>query len=243
MKKFNKSKVIIPALAMIALSTAASATGTVAWFAANGAVSVSGLQVGIKNDNVFLLVSKTNTDAEDIQEENQTSITESGSVSLAPSHPKVTIDNLTKAGTLSNWETGTSNNPGESTPENGVSLAPLSTFDGFVRRYDYHLTLAKGSADAYNLKVSSYTITATNSKSIDAVRALFATSAAAQTFSSSDSTPADNTVLAASMNDSSVVDLSVFVYYDGTDASVYTNNANLDGASISFSLSVSATNA
>ena len=43
MKKFNKSKVIIPALAMIALSTAASATGTVAWFSANTAVNVSGM--------------------------------------------------------------------------------------------------------------------------------------------------------------------------------------------------------
>ena len=41
MKKFNKSKVIIPALAMIALTTAASATGTVAWFAANGTVTAS----------------------------------------------------------------------------------------------------------------------------------------------------------------------------------------------------------
>ncbi len=41
MKKFNKSKVIIPALAMIALTTAASATGTVAWFSANGVVTAS----------------------------------------------------------------------------------------------------------------------------------------------------------------------------------------------------------
>lgn len=43
MKKFNKSKVIIPALAMIALTTAASATGTVAWFSANQAAAVTGM--------------------------------------------------------------------------------------------------------------------------------------------------------------------------------------------------------
>lgn len=43
MKKFNKSKVIIPALAMIALTTAASATGTVAWFSANQAAKVDGM--------------------------------------------------------------------------------------------------------------------------------------------------------------------------------------------------------
>ena len=45
MKKVNKSKVIIPALAMIALTTAASATGTVAWFSVNRLAQVSGMQV------------------------------------------------------------------------------------------------------------------------------------------------------------------------------------------------------
>jgi hypothetical protein len=250
MKKFNKSKVIIPALAMIALSTAASATGTVAWFAANGAVSVSGLQVGIKNENVFLLVSDDKTTAEEIQAQKKTSITyENDDVSLAPSHPKKDnenkdiVKNLTTASNVGNWETGISNDPSKSTPTDGVSLTDLESFTGFVRKYDFYLTLAKGSATAYNLKVSSYTITATSGKNIDAVRALFATSTTVQTFSTSDSTPADNTVLAASMDDANVVALSVFVYYDGTDASVYTNNANLDGASISFQLSVSATNA
>ena len=39
----KKSKVVIPALGLIALSTAASITGTVAWFSANQSVTVSGM--------------------------------------------------------------------------------------------------------------------------------------------------------------------------------------------------------
>jgi hypothetical protein len=58
----KKSKVVIPALGLIALSTAASITGTVAWFSANNVVTISGMQVRTKvGDN--LLVSATNADA------------------------------------------------------------------------------------------------------------------------------------------------------------------------------------
>ena len=41
----KKSKILAPALAILCLSTAASVTGTVAWFAANNVVSASGLTV------------------------------------------------------------------------------------------------------------------------------------------------------------------------------------------------------
>lgn len=55
MKKVNKSKVIIPALAMIALTTAASATGTVAWFSMNTVASVNGMVLKTTvNDNLLI---------------------------------------------------------------------------------------------------------------------------------------------------------------------------------------------
>ena len=60
MKKFNKSKVIIPALAMIALTTAASATGTVAWFTANNTVTASTLTFKAKaNTNLYIAAGAT----------------------------------------------------------------------------------------------------------------------------------------------------------------------------------------
>ena len=41
----KKNKILVPALAILALGTAASVTGTVAWFSANGNVTVSGMAV------------------------------------------------------------------------------------------------------------------------------------------------------------------------------------------------------
>ncbi len=55
----KKTKVIIPALGMLLLSTAASVTGTVAWFAANATVNANGMAITAKTDSEFLVISKT----------------------------------------------------------------------------------------------------------------------------------------------------------------------------------------
>ena len=57
----KKTKVIIPALGLLLLSTAASVTGTVAWFAANSTVTATGMSITAKTDSEFLLISKTST--------------------------------------------------------------------------------------------------------------------------------------------------------------------------------------
>lgn len=55
----KKTKVIIPALGMLLLSTAASVTGTVAWFAANATVQANGMKITAKTDSEFLVISKS----------------------------------------------------------------------------------------------------------------------------------------------------------------------------------------
>ena len=57
----KKTKVIIPALGLLVLSTAASVTGTVAWFAANASVSATGMQISVNSNTTYLLVSHANT--------------------------------------------------------------------------------------------------------------------------------------------------------------------------------------
>ena len=44
----KKTKIVVPALAVLLLSTAASVSGTVAWFSMNNTVTVSGMQVTTK---------------------------------------------------------------------------------------------------------------------------------------------------------------------------------------------------
>lgn len=54
----KKTKIIIPALGMLLLSTAASVTGTVAWFAMNSTVTASGMNIQAKSDSAYLVVSE-----------------------------------------------------------------------------------------------------------------------------------------------------------------------------------------
>lgn len=60
----KKSKVLVPALAMICVSTAAAVTGTVAWFAANKTVTATGMKVKAETEGSLVisnaLISDTN---------------------------------------------------------------------------------------------------------------------------------------------------------------------------------------
>ena len=57
----KKTKVIIPALGLLLLSTAASVTGTVAWFAANASVSATGMNITATTDSTYLVISRSAT--------------------------------------------------------------------------------------------------------------------------------------------------------------------------------------
>ena len=58
----KKSKIIVPALGILVLSTAASITGTVAWFSVNNSVTVDGMEVTTKVAG-NLLIAETNAEA------------------------------------------------------------------------------------------------------------------------------------------------------------------------------------
>ena len=55
----KKTKIIIPALGLLLLSTAASVSGTVAWFAANSSVTANAMSITATTDSEFLVISKT----------------------------------------------------------------------------------------------------------------------------------------------------------------------------------------
>lgn len=57
----KKTKIIIPALGMLLLSTAASVTGTVAWFSSNNKVTLNGMQVKTKVSS-NLQIAATNSE-------------------------------------------------------------------------------------------------------------------------------------------------------------------------------------
>ena len=55
----KKTKIVIPAMGMLLLGTAASVTGTVAWFSMNQSVQVSGMQVKTKVSDNLLIAGDT----------------------------------------------------------------------------------------------------------------------------------------------------------------------------------------
>ena len=61
----KKTKIIVPALGIIAFATAASITGTVAWFTANNAVSVTGMQFKTQVGNNLLIADNQNAEFTD----------------------------------------------------------------------------------------------------------------------------------------------------------------------------------
>ena len=57
----KKSKLLAPALALLCLSTAASAAGTVAWFSANYTINVSYVNIKAASDATDLQISTNGT--------------------------------------------------------------------------------------------------------------------------------------------------------------------------------------
>lgn len=55
----KKSKIIVPALAMLVMSTAATVTGTVAWFSMNKTVSASGMAVRAQAEGSIVITTGT----------------------------------------------------------------------------------------------------------------------------------------------------------------------------------------
>ena len=82
----KKTKVIIPALGLLLLSTAASVTGTVAWFAANSTVTASGMKVTATSDNEFLQIADRTVNWNDDDPFTSVTINNASAASVKPTH-------------------------------------------------------------------------------------------------------------------------------------------------------------
>lgn len=282
----KKTKVIIPALGLLLLSTAASVSGTVAWFAMNASVTATGMQITAKSDSVFLLIGSGETDTvSEIQTANSTttaltvgaeeakvlpsahdSITNTATATatdvsnlhhyqlIAEPHTEASLEEyagmtseqkalyegVNQAGT--NWYYKIADSATASASTKGAHY--LATVDSaYIIHKICYVTLAAGSNDATNLRIKSATVasnsTATGlNPTLDPVKILVTSATNCVEFDK-DGLTNDSTVLAAAVTDDEVVQLDIFIYYNGADDDVYTNNvANLDGATVNFAFDV-----
>ena len=247
MKKFKK---LIPALCMLLVSAVLMGTSTFAWFSMNKTATVNGLSVKANAESIYLLVSNTpaSLTAENIQAENGgkgfTSVSETVAnpelkpAALATKATKADVKEttITDYSSVNSWYTADAIDASASAVKED-SEKKLTTFDGYVLTYTYRLTLAKGSTATTNLKVGTCTFEAAGGKTIDAARVLVVCNDRTEEFKLGTTTGA--VTLADNISDSTVVEVKVYVYIDGNDTTIYTNNVeNLDQANITLTFVV-----
>ena len=239
------SRKILPALAMLLVSAIMVTTASFAWFAMNRSVEANGMSVNIKSDSVYLLIADGVQDAATIQAGKKTAVagTTTSELDIFPTaHHATKGSDFATAGT---WYTKSANDPGSSASTG--SETALTGLANYVVEYTYSVVLAAGSNDLSDLQLTAFSITESSdskasgsSQTLAPVRVVIACGDNFVEVKNGDTVP--TTVLAATVTDDTALTLKVYIYYDGNDAAVYTNNiANLEDVDVTFSVGVPTT--
>lgn len=235
---------LLAAIAMVLVASIALGSSTYAWFASNTKVDATGMQVTAQSTQAFLLISNAKSTAEEIQTENKTSVELTVTADEAKLMPAAheTITKAAEAAVNQNkWYTGFSADPTQ-VNMNTDTKTILSAFNGYVIHKQVWVTVAKNSTPVKDLSVSA-TIGSVATGTITQAKVLVASSEAAAELSSA--TPTSTTKLTGTtttITESKVVALDIYIYIDGNDSAVFTNNFNsLDTATISLSFSATPT--
>ena len=226
---------LIPAFAMLLVSAVLMSTASFAWFAMRDTVTASGMEVTASSDTIFLEIKGTE----------DTDYSEAGTNDLDATLKPVAHENwddladitdfdLVTAETYDNWYYQYS----DKVDDHDSNLTPkqyISAFTNYVAVTTYSVKVTDAqTANGYDLYVSAINIEA------DAgIKVIIAGANGYQEFSAANNSTniafnADN-ILSDTVSTSAQT-ISVYIYIDGNDANVFTNNvANLTGA-VTFSL-------
>jgi hypothetical protein len=261
-KKHGNKMKLMSAIGMLTVSAAMLVSSTFAWFSMNRTVQATSMQVTAKSNNTYLLIGTG--DAQDTYAEIQALTPAQTTVALTvaagdedvyPSKPLESaeigsgklfetgtpVTNYATANVPANWYTAQNNNPAAST-DSIKNQTQLTTFTDYVIKKTCYLTLAEGAESANGLTVTP-TITAKTGTATDisAVKVLVVTDANNMVTLNSTMTTAQSlhATTDTTLTDTSVVTVDIYIYYDGSEAAVTTNNkADLAGADISLQFDV-----
>lgn len=259
-------KQLLAAVAMVLVAAVALGSSTYAWFASNASVTASGMKISAKNDTGALIIGGTKYEEGTKQDPSVTSVQAAHltAINLGDTGYNYTTDFAVKpsqhvAGTeeaplkistldtVGNWSYKIANNPASYASSGDATV--LTGFSDYVLYYDLWITVATGSPDMKELKCDA-TITATGDSAHvrDAVRVVVASETAAEEFynahTSSGASVAAHTTGATVLDDTikstELTHVRVYIYLDGEDATVYTNNfKNLAEATVSLTFTAS----
>jgi hypothetical protein len=235
-KKGNKMK-LLSAVGMLTVSAAMLVSSTFAWFSLNKNVTAQTLNITAKADTTYLLISEQYSTAADIRTENKTSVTFAATSNSAELYPAALAKDGTSEvnpsvnpTTANNWYFGEGTGYDDGTLKTGTKVEFNETttksatddttiFSERVLKKTLHICLAEDSEDATNLKVDLSNLT--DGIEGDPTRVVVATATGFQKF---EANATGTVVLANTISGDNVIDVDVYVYYDGDVAAVKTSN-------------------
>lgn len=217
----KNARKLIPALAMLLVSAILMTTASFAWFSMNTSVTASGMQVTANTDNAYLIISAGTT-----LSGKEKSATGTMDAELYPTKPVTTLTSA-NVGTPASWGTATSDDPDNA----NVSAVPTpleasADLTKYVAKQSFKVGIVENSGTvANNLRMKSITISDTT----DGITVVVVCGNNIYTYTANATTMTD--VLAPAANVTATgVQVDVYVYIDGSNASVKTTNAaNLAG--------------
>ncbi len=260
---------LIPALVMLLISAVMLSTASFAWFSMNENVDVTGMQVSAKTDNTYLLIADAVSGTSDadkaasIQTGNKIEVDfameETALYPCAPADAtsksylttdkynvdgtKITtagveVNSETTANAVTNWYTANALASDAATID-PASAKQLVEFDGYVVKKTVYLTVAEGANAANNLAVAATFAQKGAGNDVGAARVLITTSDGGFAILSSATTTADIKGNNTALTDETVLTVNIYIYYDGNDTAVNTNNAEqLTGATVELAFNV-----
>lgn len=251
-------KKLIPAICMTLIAAVMLASSTFAWFSMNTQVTATGMQVVAKSDNTYLLISSDYDTADAIQGENKTTTALTVSDAEAKVYPCAPVTNSTEtsklsgtaivtganASTVGNWYTASAGASDKADIDWNTAKV-LTTFTGYVIQKTVYLTVAKGANAAKGLTVTPTISQKGSGADISAARILITTSNGGfAILKNGDSNVDIHGSTSNNITDASVFTVSIYIYIDGNDSTIYTNNAaNLTGVTIDLAFNVKAVTA
>lgn len=249
-KTFRK---VIASAVMVLFALISLATSTYAWFTMNDKAKVGDISLQATNENAYLIVGTKTINGNLLEEPTLESLRENNadSVSLAAFYTGDTIKvkpiahetlaNITDCDTAANWYYHIAKERTSADKKDDDEKHYISNLNGYMLHYDVYVAIAAESVDMYNLQVESVEFTSTDTTKEDlknAVKVIVASDTAA--FECDSSTTTFNTVLADKITITDMIHLRIYVYVDGNNTKVFSNNyANLAQVGVSINLTAS----
>lgn len=232
----------------------------------NKEVSVAGMRLTAKSNNTYLLINQTETTAAAIQTAGLTEETlTDANAELYPASPALTateagylttsgknvsgatittagvqVDTPAKAAAVTNWFTAYALAPGAAAID-ATTARQLTSFTDYALIKTVYLTVAAGSDEANNLTITPTFTQSGAGSDLTAAHVLVTTSDGgfADLTSANNGAAVDIKGSNTALTDSTVLTVNFYIYYDGDETPVYTNNiANLTGAEFEFLFNV-----